>query len=324
MKALVVGSSDIDIFITPESKNSYVEDQKTVTFSLGDKVPVSLSAMKLGGNGANVSVGLSRLGVDVSFYTYLGDDILSQQIQETIKQENVHLVENPQHTKSSSLSLIFDFSDDRVIFSHHEELDHTFDGGKVEQIEALYLTSLGEKWTEAYKEVLSYVQSHPLTLAFSPGSHQLSNMEDLVFEMVAVSKILFVNKEEGERILEKKGEKAVDNKDLLLKLSKLGPEIVSVTDGKKGSYAYSNNTYYALSSFDEEAISTDKTGAGDSYASAFFGAVLLGKDIKTAMRWGAANAQAVMSKVGAQDGLLTESEIESMLSARPDFVTQEI
>lgn len=323
MKTLVVGSSDIDIFVAPESKSSYVVDQKTVAFTLGDKVPVDLSGLTLGGNGANVSVGLSRLGQEVSFYTYFGEDLIASQIKEIIKKENIQVVEHGQHTKNSSLSLIFDFADDRVIFSHHEKLNHAFDKSKVDEPQALYLTSLGEEWSEAYKNVLLYVHEHPLMLAFSPGSHQLAAINDLIFEVISVSKILFVNKEEGERILDKKGQSAATITELLQKLSLLGPEIVSVTNGKDGGYTLVEGKTYAVPSFDQKEVGVDKTGAGDAYAAGFFGAVLQGKDVKTAMLWGAAEAQSVMGSVGAQNGLLTTEQIESMLGARPDFqVTQ--
>jgi sugar/nucleoside kinase (ribokinase family) len=97
-----------------------------------------------------------------------------------------------------------------------------------------------------------------------------------------------------------------------------------VTDGQNGAYSYSENAYYAIPSYDENFRSVDKTGAGDSYASAFFGALLLGKNIKTAMAWGAVNAHGVMSKLGAQDGLLTKDKIESMLVARSDFQVMQI
>ncbi len=122
--------------------------------------------------------------------------------------------------------------------------------------------------------------------------------------------------------MEKKGESASDMKELLQKLMALGPLIVSVTDGKNGSYAMMDNACYMLPSFDEGAVSTDKTGAGDSYASAFFAAHLLEKDLKTSMQWGAINANSVMKEIGAQKGLLPVNQIESTLQLRPDFTVE--
>lgn len=319
MKALVIGSSDIDLFISLPESSSYVQKEKDIVFTLGDKIPTDINAFALGGNGANVSVGLKRLGLESSFYTYVGTDLLSNQIKRTIEEEGVSLIDHEGAGDNTSINLIFNFKEDRIIFSHHEVKNHSFDEAKAKGFEALYLTSIGKEWEEAYKQINSYIHSQSMAVAFSPGSPQFANLSDIVYEIMAASKILFCNKEEGEKILEKKGESAADMKELLEKLSKLGPEVVSVTDGKEGSYAYENGSYYSISSFDLGSQGRDKTGAGDSYASAFFAANLLGHDIKTCMRWGAANANSVMGKVGAQAGLLNIEEIEKVLFDRPDF-----
>ncbi len=322
MKVLSIGSSDIDLFVAPQSDASYIQNENTVSFNLGDKVPIEMKAMTLGGNGANVSVGLKRLGLDSSFYTFLGKDTLSRQIVETLEKEDIEVLEGETKLENASISLIFNFKTDRIIFSHHEVQMHAIDASKLEPFQAFYLTSIGKEWEGAYKTVVDFVHSHTITLAFSPGSHQLMNINDVVLEAIACSKILFVNKEEGERILEKKGEKAADMKELLIKLSNLGPLIVSVTDGKNGSYAWTDSMCYVLPSFEEGSAGVDKTGAGDSYASGFFAAHLLQKDIKTAMKWGSANANFAMTQIGAQKGLLTQSEIESVLQGRPDFTVE--
>lgn len=319
MKVLSIGSSDIDLFASPKNPDSFVQTDNTVSFNLGDKVPVNIHGMTLGGNGANVSVSIKRLGLDSSFYTYLGTDVLSHQIVEIIKKEDVTLITQDRLSENASLSFIFDFKDDRIIFSHHDEQDHTLDDKHLKDFQALYLTSIGKDWTNAYKTIVNFVHSNSVLFSFSPGSPQLADLNDLAFETIACSKILFVNKDEGERILDKKGIQASDMKELLKGLSSLGPAIVSVTDGKNGAYAYIENQYYVASSFIIDQVSIDKTGAGDAYASAFFAAHLLQKDIKTAMRWGAVNASSVMSKVGAQAGLLTAAQLEEQLTLRPDF-----
>lgn len=319
MKILSIGSSDIDMFVSPKNTESYVQSERTVSFNLGDKVPVDIKGMTLGGNGANVSVGAKRLGLDSSFYTYLGTDALASQIVAAIEKEGVGIIPGEPQKQNTSLSLIFDFTADRIIFSHHDLQDHIIDPQKLQSFDAIYLTSIGKDWEQAYKTVIEYAHSNPVSLSFSPGSPQLAEINNIIFETIACSKILFLNKEEGERVLEKKGEKGADMKELLQKLSLLGPQIVSVTDGKNGAYTCYEGKYYAAQSFEMDQKSVDKTGAGDSYASAFLSAHLLGKDIKTAMSWGVVNASSVMGKVGAQEGLLTVVQIEERLAMRPDF-----
>lgn len=319
MKTLVIGSADIDLFLTLPQANSFVESARSITFTLGDKIPTDMQGMMLGGNGANVSAGTKRLGMDTSFYTFVGTDLLSRQIKETLENEHIILIDHSGAGENTSLNLIFNFTTDRIIFSHHEVKNHGFDVSRATGFQALYLTSIGREWTEAYKQISSFIHSQQLIVAFSPGSPQLADLQDVVYEIVAASKILFVNKEEGEHLLEKKGEKAGDMKELLTKLSALGPEIVSVTDGKKGGYVFAQDAYYHIPSFDEKTEGVDKTGAGDAYASGFFSAYLLNGDVMRAMSWGGANAHSVIEKIGAQPGLLNVSQIEAMLSSRPDF-----
>lgn len=322
MKTLVIGSCDIDVFITPQLASSFTQTDRLVSFNLGDKVPVNINQMCLGGNGSNVSVGLKRLGLDSSFYTYFGTDLFSTLIHDSISKEGVTLIEHDGFGDNTSISLILDFSTDRVIFSHHEVREHKFNPAHVDVYDAMYLTSIGKEWVEAYKQIVSYIHSNHMNVAFSPGSPQFASLDDVVYEVIAGSQILFVNKEEGQKLLDKKGEKGEEIKDLLLKLSRLGPETISITDGKNGAFAYSKGEYFSLPPYDKDAQTIDKTGAGDAYASSFFASILHGNDVKEAMRWGAVNSNSVMQKVGAQAGLLTPEEIKDQLDKHPEFAAE--
>jgi sugar/nucleoside kinase (ribokinase family) len=63
--------------------------------------------------------------------------------------------------------------------------------------------------------------------------------------------------------------------------------------------------------YDVKAVG--KTGAGDAFASAFLSAIILKKDIQTAMQWGTANSASVIQQIGAQKGLLNKVGIEKMV-----------
>lgn len=324
MKTLVIGSSDIDLFVAPSDSSSYVQNEKTISFTLGDKVLINMNAMTLGGNGANVSTGLQKLGLDTSFYTFFGTDLLSQQIKQSIEANGVKLIEHPSTGDTASLSIIFDFKDDRIIFPYSQQREHVFDPDHAKDFQALYVTSIGKEWVPTYQQIVSYIHSNQMVVAFSPGSPQYADLQDVVFEMIASSEILFVNKEEGEHILSKKGKAAADMKELLSELATLGPQMVSVTDGKQGAYLTAQGIYYHLPSFVEKMTTVDKTGSGDAYASGFFAAYLQGKDAKTCMRWGSVNAYGVMSKIGGQAGLMDFKGIENALSTRVDFQVEEM
>ena len=60
------------------------------------------------------------------------------------------------------------------------------------------------------------------------------------------------------------------------------------------------------------------TGAGDSFASTFTSALALGKSIPEALMWGPVNSMSVVQYIGAQEGLLSRSQLEKFLREAPD------
>jgi len=313
MNTLTVGSSNIDLFLTTHnSSHTPIVDNK-VLLTLGDKIPTDIKSMSLGGNGANVSVGLARLGLTSQFYTYLGNDVLSLEIQNTIKNEGVALLIEKERGDSTSFSLIFDFDHDRVIFSHHPEKKYSFSYESSEPVDFIYLTSIGKEWREAYKKVLDFALSTKASLSFSPGSHQLKEIDDFFFEILKNSQSIFINKEEAQLILEQKGIRETEITNILFSLQKLGPQLISITDGAEGAYALdTQQKAYHIEPIHIEKPA-EKTGAGDSYAAGFIAAYLQGKPVPECMQWGMLNAHSVMQKIGAQKGLLTQNEMEEQM-----------
>jgi ribokinase len=61
----------------------------------------------------------------------------------------------------------------------------------------------------------------------------------------------------------------------------------------------------------------DRTGAGDSFASTFTAAIILGKTPAEALTWGPVNSMSVVQYIGAQAGLLTREALEGYLANRP-------
>lgn len=322
MNALIIGSSLIDLFLELSSNAHTRTDSGTVKFNLGDKIPVEIKKLTLGGNGANVSVGLRRLGIPTSFYTYLGSDILSAEIEEKLCGEGITLLAEKGKGENSSLSIILGFKTDRIIFSHHQVRNHTFEYKEKTTPDFLYLTSIGKEWGRAYQEALEFAASNKIPLAFSPGSHQIDEMNEIVIKAVGLSTLLFVNKEEAEKIAN------VDEKDikkLLIKIQTMGPKTVSITDGKNGAYAIDEDgTQYEIAAIDEGNQEVEKTGAGDAYASGFLASYLFGNSISECMQWGAFNAFSSMKYIGAQQGLLSKLDMQEALLHHSDIKAEKI
>ncbi len=311
MQVLVIGASLFDAIVSLENNPHVTVDGRRASFSLGDKVPIDIKAFSIGGNGANVASSLQRLGISNSFYTYIGQDALSQFIAKQLSDEGLTVYQEIVDSKDGPLSIIFEFNQDRTIFSHHPEYEHIFDEGKItEKPDVIFLTSIGKRWEGAYEQVLSYAGRENIAIAFSPGSAQMKDINETFIKAVHQSKMLFCNMEEARIINEKlSGTKIDEIKELLLNLKNYGFELLSITDGGNGSYAVdSKNTTYKIGTMEPDGH--EKTGAGDAYAGAFLASYLSGYDIPESMKRGVLNSVGVMSKIGAHTGQLHQEEME--------------
>lgn len=93
-------------------------------------------------------------------------------------------------------------------------------------------------------------------------------------------------------------------------------QTVVIKHGVEGSYAYTREG----AAFRARAYKTNvlKTfGAGDSYASAFLYALVTGKDLETALKYGSASASIVVSRHSSSDAMPGVEEIEALIANQP-------
>lgn len=319
---LCLGNALIDAFLSLHDANMhcyYNEQEKELCVKAGEKILLDRCDFLVGGNAANVAVGLSRLGLRPSLVAELGDDEFAAKIVNTLTKEHVDLsysLRTP--NAASSFAIGINFKGDRTLFVEHVTRHHEFAYSHFSG-QWVYLTSLGNEWKTPYAELLDFVAARGLKLAYNPGSHQMEAGYEGNRLILKHCHILFVNKEEAIRLADGKwqmangSEESEDVNGLLQTLQAMGPKIVVITDGKNGSYVIDEKgNEHKLSAYPGEPI--ERTGAGDSYAAGFLAAHIYGKSIEEAMAWGAINAASVIQKVGSQAGLLSKEDIESKIN----------
>lgn len=307
---VTVGGVTVDLFLLIDPTNPHFKfnkDSNELSMQLGDKIVLDNAKFTVGGNAANVAVGVRRLGLKTSIFAEMGDDEFADRILRTLNKEGVGTKKLTKGKAPTSFSIVINYAKDRTIFTEKPEREHNFSflGLKTEWI---YLTSLGEKWHETYKKVNDFVQKKKVKLALNPGPTQIDSGLDSFAYLLPNAEILIVNKEEGGKVLSSKYHVS-SMKDLLFELKKLGPKIVVVTDGENGSHAINE----VGEIFFEEAIKVkifSRTGAGDAYSSGLLAGLMSDKSLKEAMLWGTKNAASVIKLIGAQTGLLRREEIE--------------
>ncbi|MBI2574227.1 MAG: carbohydrate kinase family protein [Candidatus Wildermuthbacteria bacterium] len=314
---IAVGDTQYDVFLELEEETKIIRDPETQRDYLGlvnaEKIPVKrVTHVPAVGNSANVAIGASRLGLKTALYTHLGNDATAKEELKVFKEEKVardYIVFDRQ--RESNFTAALNYQGERTLLVHHEPRDYTLPS--LAPAEWMYYSSLAAGHEKLHGQIPSYVKKNKVKLGFNPGSHQLKEGLAVLRPILQVTHILFLNKEESELLLGRKGEV----RELLRGLRAEGPAIVVITDGPKGSYCDDGTHTYFLEVF--QAPIVERTGAGDSYAAGFISALAYKYDIKEAMRWGTFNSASVIQKIGAREGLLQKHEMERVFRENPNF-----
>lgn len=329
---LAIGDVVSDIFLPLKgAKHISLQESKDgelIVFDDGEKIPIDKPIYVHGvGNSSNAAVASSRLGFNAGLVSAVGDDYLGQEIlkhllSEEVSVEFIEIDEN----YSSNLHFVLWYQPERVILLNHQKFHYHFPSLKENLIpEWIYLSSIAPNIKTIYPEIKDFlIKNSNVKLLFQPGSYQIPLIDNDLKEIVKLSEVLILNKEEA-AIISKKDPKDIHySANILLNI---GVKLVIITDGPIGSYAMSdkNRKLYFLPAYPDPSKPKERTGAGDSYASAFMGSLIHGNDFKTAMAWGSINAMSVVQYVGAQEGLLSSGQIQQYLNKAPEsFVVREV
>ncbi len=125
-----------------------------------------------------------------------------------------------------------------------------------------------------------------------------------------ITDVLLVNTEEATRIVGKHS-----TKELHTELHKIGAKLTVITDGENGASTYDGKTFLHMDAYKTKDEVVDKTGVGDAYSSGFLSAIIYGKSLEEAMKWGDFNAQGKTTKIGGVNGLRSRPEIEELVKS---------
>ena len=308
-----IGDPTIDTFLFVDDVTvKRVKGQLKAEISWGDKLPVQKFYRTVAGNAANNAVGASRLGMKTAFYTVLAHDAGGREIVHKMKKEKVitdYIVIDDKHPTNAST--VLSHKGERTIFVYHEHRKYVLP--KLAPAKWIYLTSMGVGFEKIHKDLVKYIDKTGAKLVFNPGTFQLRKGPKFNRLILERTHMLSINKEEAQSWVGN-----TEDFELLAKrLQKLGPQIVVITDGRKGAYSYSSEGFYYIPEFPGPRL--EATGAGDSFTTAYTAALFYGLPQKEALRWGPVNAGSVVSTIGPQQGLLTKAQIVGRLSRLKNY-----
>lgn len=319
---IVIGDTCIDIFLELdkgefEVRHEHRPEQKKICFNYADKIPVEKMTKMMACNACNVAVGVRRLGITSSLVTYIGKDEEAKLVIRGLLAEGVDMRFIKQD-KRTNFSTVLNYNGERTIFVYHEPRDYKLPS--LPKAKFVYLTSMRTGWEVIVDDLVKYLDRTGTRLAYQPGTFQLRAGVKVSQQLLDRTEVLFVNKEEAALFTGKPVSTPITQ--MLTAVHRLGPRIVVITDGPKGSYASDSSGQYELGTFDVPVV--ERTGCGDAFATGFMCALAQGKDIAEAMRWGSFESAGVLQQIGPQAGLLKKKDVDMYERKYPDFIAKEI
>lgn len=338
---VTIGSATMDVFVE-------CNDAKVVTVSgidkkmsfmsypYGSKIEISDFDTQVGGGGVNTATNFANLGLSTSTIFKVGDDIYSKGIFKFFENKNVNLnsVIQDKNDYTGFSIILTSFEGDRTVLAHRGANAHIkkseIDFDSIKEAKLLYIAPLNGDSNKVLDDIVKYAKENDTRVCFNAGTTGIKKGFDYLKGILSKADIVVMNKEEATMSTgidirpdsaEEKFSKELIHPDLKKMFKKLRVsdyQIIVITDGSIGAYAYDGHKYYFCPSFDSTTVST--LGAGDAFASTFCASLgKFGLDIEHALKAGSINSAGVISYFGATQGLMTFDEILDTIAKNPDY-----
>lgn len=320
---LSIGDIVTDAFIRliDDQAHTYSnEDGTFLAMKFGTKVPFDHAEIKEAvGNAANASVSFARLGLKSGLVSNVGHDTQGRDMitalhKNGVDSRYVHI--NP--GKVSNYHFVLWYKEERTILIKHEEYDYSWPRiHAADMPKWVYFSSVSKNTLPYHDDVAEWLHDNPdVKFAFQPGTFQMEDGAQRLKKLYKRCNVLVLNREEAVTV---GGGDHHNVHDLFDKLHAIGPKLICITDGPKGAYASGPEGRFFMPLYPDPGPPVERTGAGDAFASTFVAAIMKGEPIQEALRWAPINSMNVVQHVGAQDGLLTEAQLQTYLRNAPEW-----
>jgi ribokinase len=313
--------TDAFIKLIDDQAVTYKNDQgKWLAMPFGTKLPFDhVEVLNAVGNAANAAVSFARLGLNTAFVTNVGGDQAGRDMIAQLENEHIdHRFVRVNPDKKSNYHYVLWYKEERTILIKHEEYDYHWPHLQPNDTPRwVYFSSISEHALPYHDQVSDWLEQNPdVKLAFQPGTFQMEAGVERLQRIYARTEVLILNREEA--VLVSGG--SYDNlHDLFDRLHGLGAKVVVITDGPAGAYASDGQQRLQMPLYPDPEPPKERTGAGDAFASTFVAALAKGNNLEGALQWAPINSMNVVQHTGAQEGLLTEKELDELLRNSPDW-----
>lgn len=345
-KVFTIGSATMDVFVECHSANivsvnSLDRKEEFMSYPYGSKIDMSGFSTNVGGGGLNTACNFANLGYDTSTILKIGDDIYAEGIIRHLNNSNIN-IDSVIQDKSLSTGfsvILVSFEGDRTVLTNRGANSCiSFDDIKFDALKEsdwLYVAPLNGKSNEIIQPLVEFAKANDIKICFNAGTTSLKQGFDKIKPILETSNVIVMNVEEASMCTginvrpdtktEHFSEKEIhpDIESMLRKLRVCDYQVVVITNGGKGAYAYDGKTVYVCPVFESDVVST--LGAGDAFASTFCAALQrTGLHVGKSLMYASVASASVVSEFSATEGLITFDEIEEQLKHAKNYTYIEV
>ncbi len=314
LKDITFYSDEIDIINNPRN----LLKQKLMAVEYGAKIEIDDVFVNYGGGALNVGVGLHNFGLRVAPLINIGKDLAGQEIYYFLKNKKIDLsLVKIDKSHATGFSLILTCAKDRehTIFTHKgSSLYLELPNLKAIKTDWFYVSALSmPRWNFLMTKICQRASQSantkmPVKIVWNPGGRQLKDFAKMK-PLLPMVEVLIVNKDEAIELVwnmfkwKIAKEKINQPHYLLEQLKNMGVKYAVITAGARGVYGLDDkNKYYYVPSKSKHVV--DTVGAGDAFGSGFLAGFQRLGNFQKALELGIKNSAAVLTQIGAQNGLL--------------------
>ncbi|KPH77875.1 MULTISPECIES: 5-dehydro-2-deoxygluconokinase [Bacillaceae] len=283
----------------------------------------------VGGSPANIAIGSSKLGLKAGFIGKIPNDqhgnFIKQYMSEVGIDTSNMVVDQEGHKAGLTFTEIKSPEECSILMYREDVADLYLNPDEVnedyiKQSKILLVsgTALAKSPSrEAVIKAVSLARKNDVKVIFEldyrPYTWASKEETAIYYSLIAEQSDVVIGTRDEYDMMENLEEGEGNNEATVNYLFNHSPELLVIKHGVDGSYAYtkSGDVYRGLA-YKTQVLKT--FGAGDSYASAFLYAIVNGKDIETALKFGSASAAIVVSKHSSSEAMPTVEEIESLIA----------
>lgn len=304
---ITIGAATRDVFLVSD-KFIALKSRKFATgtgecVTLGSKIEIDRLVLTTGGGATNAAATFGSLGFRTATICRVGDDSPGKDVALDLSRFGVstHLVRQIKGGETAYSTILTMKDGERTALVYRGTsanfVARDIPPSAISNTKWIYLTSLGGNLALA-KKIIMLAHKADVNVAWNPGKKELENGLKSFAPLLPMIDVLNMNLEEATLLTGKK--KLVDifallHNDGLVRL---------VTDGTNGATVYRDGWMARATTTGVKSVS--RTGAGDAFGSGFVAGLIKTNDLNEALRVGMINAESVITKYGAKEGILTD------------------